>query len=82
MEITVDTKSDSVEDIRKVVALLNDVINKQTKPKEVAAIKEQADVLSNLFGSKKNDDVVKILDEDGKELPDNEVEDLPPVVPY
>jgi uncharacterized protein (UPF0147 family) len=82
MEITVDTKEDSIEDIRKVVALLNDVINKQTKPKEVAAIKEQADVLSNLFGSKKNDDVVKILDEDGKELPDNEVEDLPPVVPY
>lgn len=82
MKLTVDTASDSAEDIRKVIALLNDVINKQTRPKEVAAINEQANVLSNLFNIKKDDSSIKILDDEGKELPNNDVEEIPEVVPY
>ena len=48
MKITIDTKEDSVEDIRKVVALLSGIIGKQETQEDVLQREDQP--VASMFG--------------------------------
>lgn len=81
MKITIDTKEDSTEEIRRVVALLSEIIVKSSVSKpDVVSSETQAGVLGEFFAQVESKP--KIVDDEGNELPDKEVEDLPEVVPY
>jgi hypothetical protein len=86
MKITIDTKEDSPEDIRKVVAMLTTLIGEREKHSNIfddSSNESGGSVLANIFDSseKKTDDVSKI-DKDEIRKAVKEMDDSPKIIPY
>ena len=94
MKITIDTKEDSHEEIRKVIKMLQHLVGEQaytnqpnifedidslgTSPSESSSVPE-GNAFVNMFGNTETADKPK---EDPMEVPKEEKEDIPKVVPY
>jgi len=81
MQITIDTKHDSHEDIKKVIRLLSHLINepdiKINQPNIFEDKKEPTAAFLNMFG-----DAPEIKSNQKKEEENTESDDIPQVVEY
>lgn len=91
MKITIDTKEDSHEDIKKVISMLQNLIGNEKVytnqgnifETEKPAQEGTSDIFNSLFSNQNNESSIKDSNEASKQqLQQKEEDEMPEIIPY
>ena len=85
MKITIDTKEDSHEEIKKVISMLSALVGEKVVVNEdFEPAAESSNAFASMFGSedKSKEGVGNVVSDIGTAGSDEEIEEKPEIVPY